>query len=426
MTDPRPDSHPAHPPTGLRQYAAVWRIPGGRTLLIAGILGRLPVGMAPLALVLLVEQTTGSYAPAGAATAFYALANALLGPLLGRLADRLGPVPVLLATAVAYPLSVAAVLVTVLNDAPIWLIWLASALLGACLPPLTATLRSVWADLTAVPPTDRLREPALALETIAFEVVFVLGPMLVGGLAAIASPVAAFVAAGALAAGGTATVALGRATRAWRPHPDRPRVRGLGPAVAPGMPLLLAVAAGITFSFGIVGVALPAFAGAHAPASQAETIAGLLLGIWAVGSVLGGVWFGTRRFAMPLPTQWAITLAAVAVGMAVLAIVPNVPVMVVALLLGGCTLAPALTVENALVAKIAPDGMVNEAYTWVATIAFAASAAGAAVAGVTVELPGGVPAAFAVAAVSTALSAAMAAWPRTALRRAKQLEFTVR
>ena len=425
MTDPRPESHPVHPVAGLRQYAAVWRVTGAKTLIVAGILGRLPVGMAPLALVLLVEEATGSYAPAGAATAFYAVANALVGPLQGRLADRLGPVPVLLGTAIAYPLAVVAVLASVLTDAPVWLIWVTSALLGACLPPLTATVRSVWAYLTA-PPRDRLREPALALETTAFEVVFVLGPMLVGGLAAIASPIAAFIAAAALASGGTAAVALGRATRAWRPHPDRPHVRGLGPAAAPGMSLLLLVAAGITFAFGVVGVTVPAFAGLRSPAETADGVAGLLLGIWGVGSVIGGVWFGTRRFAAPLPSQWAATLSLVAVGMAVLIVVPSVPLMVLALLLGGLTLAPALTVENALVARIAPAGMVNEAYTWVATIAFAASAAGAAVAGIAVDRPGGVSFAFALAAASTAVAAGAAAWPRSSLRRAERSAVAVR
>lgn len=412
-------------PGGFRQYAEVWRIPGARVLLVASILGRLPVGMAPLALVLLVEDATGAYAPAGAAVAFYALTNALVGPGLGRLADRIGPVPVLLATTVAYPLATAAVLVTVLAGAPSWLIWLASAALGACLPPLTATVRSVWADLTA-PPAERLREPALALETTAFEVVFVLGPLLVGGVVAIASPVGAFVAAAALAAAGTLAVALGRATRAWRPHPDRPHVRGLGPAIAPGMPLLLAVAAGLTFAFGIVGVAVPAFASLHASEAAADSVAGLLLGVWGVGSVVGGVWFGTRRFAAPLTTQWAVTLGAVAAGMTLLVAVRTVPLMAVVLVLGGLTLAPALTVENALVARIAPTGMVNEAYTWVATIAFAASAAGAAVAGVAVDRPGGVAVAFAVAAISTALSATAASWPRTKLRLVERTEFTVR
>lgn len=418
MTDPTPESHPVHAPIGLRAYAAVWRLPGAPTLTVAGVLGRLPVGMAPLALVLLVQQQAGSYTPAGIAMAAYALANAVMGPVLGRLADRIGPVPVLLSTAVAYPIAVAAVLGAVLADAPLWLVWVASALLGACLPPLTATLRSVWADLTE-PPASRLREPALALETTAFEIVFVLGPILVGALAAIGSPVAAFVAAAVLAAGGTGTVALGKATRAWRPHPDRPRVRGFGPAASPGMRMLLLVAAGITFAFGILGVALPAFADQHSTADSAEGVAGLLLGLYGVGSVIGGLWFGTRRFAAPLPTQWAVTLGAVAVGMAALVVVPNVPLMVVALLVTGCTLAPALTVENALVARIAPAGMVNEAYTWVATVAFASSAAGSAIAGVAVDRPGGVPVAFALAGVSTAVGALAAALPRSALRRAE-------
>jgi hypothetical protein len=64
---------------------------------------------------------------------------------------------------------------------------------------------------------------------------------------------------------------------------------------------------------------------------------------------------------------------------------------------------------------------VNEAYTWVATIAFASSAAGAAVAGVTVDRPGGVPVAFALAAAGTALVAGAAAWPGNALRRAERI-----
>jgi len=419
MTDPRPEFHAAHAPVGLRRYAAVWRLPGGPTLTIAGVLGRLPVGMAPLALVLLVQQTTGSYTPAGVAMAAYAVSNAVMGPVLGRLADRFGPVPVLLGTAVAYPIAIAAVLGAVFTDAPVALIWTAAALLGACQPPLTATLRSVWADLTE-PPASHLREPALALETTVFEIVFVLGPMLVGALAAIGSPVAAFVGAAILAAGGTTTVALGKATRAWRPHPDRPHVRGFGPAAAPGMPMLLLVAAGITFAFGIVGVALPAFAGLHASAESAEGIAGLLLGLYGVGSVAGGLWFGTRRFTAALSSQWATTLGAVAVGMAALAVVPSIPLMIAALLLTGLTLAPALTVENALVARIAPAGMVNEAYTWVATVAFASSAAGAAVAGVAVDRPGGVPLAFGLAAVGTAIGAVAAALPGGPLRRAEQ------
>jgi predicted MFS family arabinose efflux permease len=219
-----------------------------------------------------------------------------------------------------------------------------------------------------------------------------------------------------LALGGTSAVALGRATRAWRPHPDRPHVSGLGPAVAAGMPLLLAVVSGLAFAFGVVGVTVPAFAAARSGA-QGETVAGVLLGLWGVGSVVGGIWFGTRRFRASLPTQWGWTMAAVAVNMTALVLAPTVGVMAVILLIGGLTLAPALTVENSLVARIAPRGMVNEAYTWVATIASAASAAGAAIAGVVVDSAGGTTAAFLLAAAATGAAAVAAARPRNSLRR---------
>jgi MFS family permease len=373
--------------------------------------------MAPLALVLLVQHSTGSYAPAGTAAAMYALANAATSPLLGRLADRFGPTRVLLGAAAAYPVGVAAVLATVSASARVWAIWIASALCGACVPPLTAALRSVWTDLTEGP-AFRLREPALALETTSFEVVFVVGPMLVGALTALASPGASLAGAAVLTMVGTAAVAFGRAARASRPHPDHRRARGLGPAAAPGMPMLLLVTFGLTFAFGVIGVTVPAFTGRHGSPEAAASAAGALLGLWGVGSVTGGVWFGTRRFSAPLPTQWAVTLSTVAVGMVALVVVPSVPVMAVALLAGGCTLAPALTVENALVARIAPPGMVNEAYTWLVTSAVAAGAAGSAVAGIVVDRPGGVSAAFALAAASTAMGAVTAAWPGSPLRRA--------
>ena len=401
----------------LRRYAAVWRLPGAPTLVVAGVLGRLPIGMAPLALVLLVRDATGSYAAAGAVSALYGIATALAGPLLGRLSDRVGPARVLLVTASAYPVAVAGVLAAVWGHRPPWVIAVAAALLGAVLPPLTAAVRSVWTDLTDPAGAHlALRGPALALETTVFEVVFVVGPMLVGGLVAIASPGVALAAAAVLTLAGTLCVALGRATQAWRPHPDRPRIRGLGPAVAPGMPLLLSVVFGLAMSFGVVGVTVPAFAMARSGA-DGETVAGVLLGLWAVGSVVGGIWFGTRHFAAPLPTQWAWTMGAVAVNMTALVLAPTVPVMAVTLLIGGLTLAPALTVENALVARIAPRGTVNEAYTWVATISSAGAAGGAALAGVVLDSRGGTTAAFLLSAAATVLAATAAALPGSALRR---------
>ena len=69
--------------TALRQYLGVWQMPGGRVLLLVGVLARLGIGMTPLALLLLVEQATGRYAAAGLAGGIYALAGAAISPVAG-------------------------------------------------------------------------------------------------------------------------------------------------------------------------------------------------------------------------------------------------------------------------------------------------------------------------------------------------------
>ena len=58
--------------------------------------------LAPVvALLLVVEQNTGRYSLAAIAGGIYALSGAALSPVAGRIADRIGPSPVLLGTAVA-------------------------------------------------------------------------------------------------------------------------------------------------------------------------------------------------------------------------------------------------------------------------------------------------------------------------------------
>jgi hypothetical protein len=53
----------------MRTYLSVWRLPSAPVLLLAGFAGRMPSAMVPLALLLMVQQQTGSYAVAGLASA---------------------------------------------------------------------------------------------------------------------------------------------------------------------------------------------------------------------------------------------------------------------------------------------------------------------------------------------------------------------
>jgi predicted MFS family arabinose efflux permease len=128
-------------------------------------------------------------------------------------------------------------------------------------------------------------------------------------------------------------------------------------------------------AFGAAGVIVPAYANQH---GGGDGLGGVLLGIWGVGSAIGGIWFGTRRPAMPLSKQFAWLLGAVAASFLVLTVMPSPLWLGMALVLGGATIAPALTVENTLVGRLAPAAMLNEAYTWIVTVSVGGSAAGGA------------------------------------------------
>ncbi len=397
-----------------RLYLDVWRIPGARRLLLAGIVSRLGIGMTSLALLLLVQERTGTYTPGALASAVFALAGAAAGPIVGRAADRLGPTPVLLTAAVLHPLALVALVA--LAGAPFGVVVAASAVAGATYPPSSAAIRGAWNALTE--PTTvhgHLRATAMAAETALFEVVFVLGPLGVALCIALAGPATAIYAAAAVTLMGTGALALGQVMRGQRAQHHTARTRGLGPLAVPAFPALLACTAGLGIAFGVAGVAVPAYATQFA-GHEASGTAGVLLAVWALGSATGGVWFGTRRFRTPLPRQFAFWATALAVSLLVFTVMPNPVALGIALAFGGAAIAPGLTVQHSLVGLVAPAGMRTEAYTWMITLSVAASAVGSALAGVISDHAGAGPA-FLLAALAVAGTAVVAAWPGSALAR---------
>src|SRR3954471_9373862 len=103
-------------------------------LLAAATLGRLPFGMAGLAILLLVRDAGGSYATAGLAAGAYGLGLGATGPLLARLTHRRGPGPIVV-PAVLAAAAVLAALPLVARIGPGLLVPF-SLLAGACTPPL--------------------------------------------------------------------------------------------------------------------------------------------------------------------------------------------------------------------------------------------------------------------------------------------------
>jgi MFS family permease len=398
----------------LRRYGGVWRLPGAPVLLIGGVFARLGIGITPLALLLVVAASTGNYAPAAVAGGLYALAAAIMAPIVGRIADRIGPAPVLYATAIAHPLALVALLIStghLRHGQTPTTVWIFAAIAGATYPPLTAAVRGAWNQITVA--DAGLRGNAFALETSLFEIVFVIGPLLVAAFVAVASASAAIWASAIVTLVGTITVARGKAIRAARRNPSHAHARGLGPLRTRGFGVLLVSAAGLGCAFGIVGVAVPAYATA-AHVSDPEGLAGVLLAVWGIGSAIGGISFGLRAQPARPVRQLTWLLSAVAVSIGVLAAAPSPLVLGIVLAIGGMTIAPALTMENSLVGLITPAPMHNEAYTWMTTLTVALSAAGGSVAGVLVDQRGGVRWAFLLAGAAVAASAAVSTRPTLA------------
>ena len=397
---------------GIARYAAVWRIPQAPTLLLPGTIGRLGLGITSLALILHVAGAVGRYTPAAIAASCYALATAAVSPFIGRLADRLGPAPVLRVTAVAHPVALGLLLLAARGPQPsVVLIWIAAALAGATFPPLSAAVRGAWNALTSVASGHHyLRTTALAAEATLVELIFVLGPLLVALVVALASPALALVVAGAVTLVGTWLVAASPSMR--RPARAEPheRTRGLGPLKVPGFVALVVCASALGVAFGASGVVVPAFAELHVDGADSDSVAAVLLAVWGLGSAAGGLWYGTRAPAVPLVRQLSRFLVAVAISLAVLTVVPSVGVMAAVLVVGGAAIAPAMIIANTLVGRIVPATMHTEAYTWVLTVSVAAGAMGGAVTGVLVD-HAGVGWAFGFMSASVAVGALVAGWP---------------
>src|SRR4051794_699605 len=166
---------------GLRNYRALLRTPSVAWLLTTSLLGRAPMGMTALALVL-VYAGHGSYGQAGLVIAADIVGGAISSPALGRALDRFGRRIVLLASASAY--AVAMVALAVFARQPPAVVLPLAFLAGVSQPPIGMAARSLWASLLDGP----RRESMYALEATMQELIFIAGPALVAALGVVGGP----------------------------------------------------------------------------------------------------------------------------------------------------------------------------------------------------------------------------------------------
>jgi hypothetical protein len=395
-------------PAEVPSYCAVLRTPFARRTFLLSLVGRLSYGTVFLALVLAVSSSTGSYAQAGAAVAVFGLVNAVVAPGRAGLVDRYGPGRVLPGLVVGYAALLAALAVVTWQRGPgIGVLVPLCAGAGACAPPLGPVMRAAWSELLA---DAGLLQRAYSLDTVCEEILYVVGPLIVGALVVVAAPAVGVAVSAGLVLVGTLGFVRTPPVRARRgvPPGDRPHSRKMcGPRGLPREPLC--VAGGLGVALGALNLFVVVFVRRH---GQVSTVAWIEAAL-AVGSAVGGLAYGSRSWRVPIHTRLALLAGALAVLLACAGASPAVPVLALAVTAAGVLVAPTLTTAYLLADETATEENRTRAGTWVNTAFNLGDAAGAAGAGLVVGgLP--IPACFALAAGPLLLSALVPGARRTA------------
>ncbi|MEV4429666.1 MFS transporter [Streptomyces sp. NPDC049602] len=366
-------------------YLDILRAPHAARLLTGTLIGRLPNGTGPIAMTLFVRDLGGSYTLAGGLIAAYGVSNAIGQPLLGRAVDLKGQPRVQLPAAVLSALGMALFALTGIGH--LALAYAAVVIAGLFTPPLEGGLRALWPSVLGR--EDRVHR-AYALDAVAQEVMFTVGPLLVTLLVALRSPAAALLVINALGILGALAVVLSEPSRTWRSAPRE--AHWLGALRSPGLLALLG-------SFFFVGLALGSItvaAVAYADDRGTPSVYGWLMAALGLGALAGGVVYGARQWAGAPERRLRVLVGLLAVCYLPLMLTPGPVAMTGLSVLSGIFLAPVLACAFIVVDRHAPRGTVTEAFSWLVTTFGVGAALGSAVAGPAVELAGTV-AGFAVA-----------------------------
>jgi MFS family permease len=382
----------------IARYRALFSVPGFGRLLASSVLGRLPSGMFSLALLLFMRARTDSFLAAGIAVAAFSLAGAALGPLLGALVDRVGQTRVLLPAAFAQAALLVALVAVAQAGAPVAVDVGLAALAGSVQPPIAGCIRALWSSVAR---DSETLETAYALDATTQELIWTLGPLIVGSTAVALSPAAAVLACAAITVCGTAFFAASKLSGEAQAH-TRERTRA-GALASPGLRALLATVLLAGVVIGAVEVALPALAVQRG----ARWSAGPLLALFSVGSMVGGLAYSARRWRGSIGPRYVMLLAAMAACVAPLIAVHALGAAYPLSVLAGLGVAPMLSCQFSLVGALAPAGTATEAFTWHRGATIAGMAAGSTLGGSLVDAHGA-GGAFALGCAGVALACVLA------------------
>ncbi|MGB3413277.1 MAG: MFS transporter, partial [Microbacteriaceae bacterium] len=269
-------------------YSDLLKTPGVARIITSQLVARFPFGMLSLVLLLHVERIFGSYGLAGTVLACYSIGQAIAGPTSSRLMGRFGMRPVLIVTLCLCLITVGSLSITTF-PLPFYLI--VGFFGGLTTPPIQPAVRTVYPKM--VP--SKMLTPLFSLDATAQEIIWVVGPVVATFTATqISTPAGVYLCVALMLIGGIWFICSPELGQVRIP-PSRSKMG----AVLKKPPVLLATIIG----FLLIGGAAAIEAGVVAAFGHDGPEAGLVLAVFSVGSLAGGLAIGHRPIG-----KWALTL----------------------------------------------------------------------------------------------------------------------
>ncbi|WP_248151866.1 MFS transporter [Microbacterium aoyamense] len=349
-------------------------------MIAAQLTARFPNGMTSLAILLHIEHVTGSYGSAGLVLAATSIGQAIAGPVTSRWMGRWGMRRVLTITLAICALSITGI---ALLSLPLPAYMALGLVAGLSTPPVQSAVRTIYPKMV----TSKQLTPLFSLDASLQEIIWIVAPVLITFVATQVGTVPALLLIVVILIGGGAWFILS-------PEVGRVRIprsrRGIGKVLTKA-PVLLATVVG----FLLIGACSAVEAGVVATFDHGGLEAGLVLAVFSVGSLAGGLVSGR----IPI-SRWAMArrLAIVTVGLALTMVSLNVWWLGGTLVLAGIGIAPALAVLFAMTSASVKFSDTAEAFGWVGTGQLIGAAAGSATAGFLIDDIGAAGAYFAATA----------------------------
>ena len=415
-------------------YALIFRTPGAKAFCAAAAVARMPISMMGLGIVLALNHLYDNWTVAGTMSAVYVLSAAVVTPFYARMFDRFGQLKV---GRVALAVQVVAMLSFALGALlriPLGILFVLAVLTGITQFAFGALVRTRWAWALRGQQDDTLLNAAYAFESAIDETVFVLGPILAAFLATSVHPVSQLVFpalcaliggsvffslkatqppvitvtpveanAGGSVIGEGGNVRAGESSRKINAMSARRHVKSA--LLYPGVALLVLVFIAFNTSFSAFDVSVTAMT----KAMGVEKLVGLQLAMFALGSCIGAIVFGSRGLKGSHWGHMILFLCLLAVGYVGFRLaMDNLLLLGAVEVLTGLFVSPLFTTGNLIVKDLVPPESLTEGLSWVTTAGTVGTSIGSSAAGVVLDAAGPhmgmlLPATFTACAVPLAL-----------------------